>query len=111
MSLIRAEIDDRQTEVAQALGHERAMARLRIALDAKEGSRRVDRKLRHQRAEVDLTILEVTELGRWRELFHMPVSDACLGKRTLKPRRVRPSVVRPPHTAALAEVEQQPHVL
>jgi hypothetical protein len=52
----------------QALGHERAVARLGIALDAEEGGRRVAWELRHERAEVerveDLTGVALDVLGR-----------------------------------------------
>ena len=55
--LNRAEVRDRQAVLgAQALGHERAMAGLRIALDAEEGGHRVARKLRYERTEVERVI-------------------------------------------------------
>jgi hypothetical protein len=49
-----AEVRDRQAVLgAQALGDERAAARLRIMLDAEQGGRRVVREFRHERAEVE----------------------------------------------------------
>jgi hypothetical protein len=83
-----AEVDDRQAVLgAQALGHKRAVARLRIALDAEQSGRRVARELGHERADV-----ERDEVERVEDLAG--VSLGVLGReRALEPRRVRPGVV------------------
>src|SRR5690606_22918096 len=136
---VRAEVCHRQAVPgAQALGHQRAVARRRIAFDAEQGGRRAVRKSGRERAEVErvedladvalgvlrrqrgavalahaqavvLAVLQPAQFGRRRQLLDVPVADARGGERALEPHRVRPGVVGAADAAALAQVEQQPH--
>ena len=54
---------------------------------------------------VVLAVLELAQLGRRRQLLHVPVSDVRRGERALESRGVRPEVVGSGDAAALAYIE------
>jgi hypothetical protein len=57
-----------------------------------------------------LSILELAEVGRGRELPVVAVLDAGSSKPSLEPHGIRPGVLRSPNTAPLPNVEQQPNI-
>src|SRR5436190_7835697 len=128
------DVTDREAVLRrESLRDERAVARLRVALDAEQGGRAVGRQLLGEGAEVDvvedlagvaldvgrreldaraladavavvLGVLEVAQLGRGRELRAVLVGDARVRERRLKPLGVRPGVLRSADAAPLAHV-------
>lgn len=131
--------DDYAVLGRQALGHDGAVTGLGIALDAEQRRRAVGRKLGDEGVErrmvEDLArvsipvlvcehrprsfafapsrvlgVLDVTQLGRRRQLLVVLVGDAGVDERGLQAAGVRPCVLPAADAAALADVEQEPDV-
>ena len=128
---------DRQAEaLSHPLRHQRAVARLGIALDAEEGGSTAFRQLGGHRIEVGmvedlarvalcvlardpdaralthaltvvLAVLELPQLGGGRQLEVVLVLDPRAREGVLEAPRIRPRVLSAAHAAALAHVEEE----